>query len=79
MPLGLESHFGPVRHEWLYLNSSKITETLKPYIDDNVGDAVSGDTVGRDYTGLNHDFRNVHKYVLNTSQLKHSYDKECTT
>ena len=36
-PLGLESHYGPVRHEWLYLIVPKIIETLKPYHDDTVG------------------------------------------
>ena len=35
VPLGLESHFGPVRHEWLYRIAPKITETFKPYHDEN--------------------------------------------
>ena len=29
VPLDLESHFGPIRHEWLYRIAPKITETLK--------------------------------------------------
>ena len=37
VPLGLESHFGPLRHEWLYRITSIIIETLKPYQDNNVG------------------------------------------
>ena len=37
VPFGLESHFGPVWHEWLYGIAPKIIETLKPYHDDNVG------------------------------------------
>ena len=41
--LGLESHFGPVRHEWLYRIAPKIIETHKPYHDDNVG----GKSVGK--------------------------------
>ena len=28
--LGLEPHFGPVKHEWLYRIALKITETLSP-------------------------------------------------
>ena len=41
-PLGLESHFGPVRHEWLYRIAPKIIETFKPYHDDNVGTQSAG-------------------------------------
>ena len=40
--LVLESHFGPVWHEWLYLHSQKITEKLKAYHDDNVGTQSAG-------------------------------------
>ena len=36
VPLGLESHFEPVRHESLYRIAPNIIETLKPYHDDNV-------------------------------------------
>ena len=46
IPLGLESPFGLVRHEWLYGIAPKIIETLKPYYDDNVGY-----TVGREVSG----------------------------
>ena len=35
VPLG-ESHFGPVRHEWLHRIAPKIIETLNSYHDDNV-------------------------------------------
>ena len=31
--LGLESHFEPVRYEWLYRIAPKIIETLQPYHD----------------------------------------------
>ena len=34
---GLESHLGPVRHEWFYRIAPKIIETHKPSHDDNVG------------------------------------------
>ena len=44
VPLGLESHFGPVRHKWSYRMALNIIETLKLYHDDNVW---SGDTVSR--------------------------------
>ena len=37
VPFGLESHFRPVRHEWLYYIAPKIIDTLKPYHDNNVG------------------------------------------
>ena len=37
IPFGLESHFGPLRYEWLYCKAPKIIETVKSYHDDNVG------------------------------------------
>ena len=40
VPLGLESHFGPVRHRCLYHIAPKIIETLKPYHDVNVAQSV---------------------------------------
>ena len=44
--LGRESHFGPVRYEWLYRIAPKIIEMLKSYHDDNVGTQLAGnDTV----------------------------------
>ena len=43
VPLGLESHFEPVWHEWLYRVGPKIIETLKPYHDwDTVRDNIHG-------------------------------------
>ena len=45
VPLGLYSHFGPVRHEWFYRIAPKIIETLKPYHDDDDG---GGGTVGKE-------------------------------
>ena len=45
VPLGLESHFRPVWHEWLYRIAPKITEKLKPLKHEH-GDAVGrGDTI----------------------------------
>ena len=38
----LESHFGPVSHEWLYRIARKIIETLKSYHDDNVRTQLVG-------------------------------------
>ena len=42
VPLGPESHFGPVRHEWFYRIAPKIIETLKPYHDDYMGTQSAG-------------------------------------
>ena len=40
--LGVESHLGPVRYEWLYRIAPQIIETLKLYHDDNVGTQSAG-------------------------------------
>ena len=42
VPHGLESHLGPVSHEWLDRIALKIIEMLKPYHDDNVGTKSAG-------------------------------------
>ena len=44
--LGLESHFEPARHEWLYRIAPKIIETLKSYHGGNVGTQSAGLTRG---------------------------------
>ena len=44
VPLGLESHFRPGRHEWFYRLAPKIIETIKPYHDDNVGTQSAEDS-----------------------------------
>ena len=44
VPFGLESHFGPVRHEWLYPKAPKIIESIKTYHDDNLGTLSAGVT-----------------------------------
>ena len=48
VPLGLESHFGPVRREWLHRIAPKIIETVKVYHDDNVGTQSAGKGSGLD-------------------------------
>ena len=42
VPLGLESHFRPVKHEWLYRIARKIIQPLKPYHNYNVGTQSAG-------------------------------------
>ena len=44
--LGLESHFRPIRYEWVYRIAPKIIETLKPYHDDNLGTQLAGAEIG---------------------------------
>ena len=47
VPLGLEAHFGPAWHEWLYRIAPNII-TLKRYHGDNVGNTV-GQENGRSW------------------------------
>ena len=43
--LGLVSHLGPVRHEWLYRIALRIIDIHKPYHDDNVGTQLAGNAM----------------------------------
>ena len=45
IPLGLTSHRGPIRHEWLYRIAPRITDTYKPYHDDNLGTQSAGNVL----------------------------------
>ena len=63
VPLGLESHFGPVRHEGLYRIALRIIDTHKPYHDDNVGVHSAGNFYRIDLIFDRHKYR-VDKYGI---------------